>query len=50
MDCEIIASSKGSGENDDGSGIITGHAYAMIEVYEPKSINVRLLKLRNPWG
>lgn len=29
-------------------GIVAGHAYTMISVYDIKS--TKLLKMRNPWG
>lgn len=48
----IAAGTKGQGEEKDESGIILGHAYTVLSVYEFKhnSKDVRLLKLRNPWG
>lgn len=48
----MIASSKGSGEIENDQGIVSGHAYSLIDLYEfeHEGENVRLCKLRNPWG
>jgi len=48
----MMASSLGQGENESATGIISGHAYSLIGVYEfmHQGQNVRLCKLRNPWG
>lgn len=48
----MIAASQGQGEVKDESGVISGHAYSLISIHEflHKGKNVRLLKLRNPWG
>ena len=35
IDSTMIASSKGSAENDVSTGIESGHAYAVIQLYEP---------------
>eukprot|EP01125_Pyxidicula_operculata_P018703 TRINITY_DN666_c0_g1_i1.p1 TRINITY_DN666_c0_g1~~TRINITY_DN666_c0_g1_i1.p1 ORF type:complete len:735 (+),score=183.88 TRINITY_DN666_c0_g1_i1:24-2228(+) len=42
-------SCNGGREEDDGSGILTGHAYSILEARE-LGPNLRLLKIRNPWG
>ena len=36
-------------EKADELGLVTFHAYALIQIYECRN-NIRLLKLRNPWG
>ena len=48
----MIASSKGSGEAESELGIISGHAYSLIDLYEIEhhGQQVKLCKLRNPWG
>jgi calpain-15 len=48
----MIASSKGAGEEENEQGIISGHAYSLIDLYELESNGqpLRLCKLRNPWG
>ena len=48
----MIASSKGSGEVESELGIISGHAYSLIDLYEfqHKGERLQLCKLRNPWG
>jgi len=48
----LMCSSAGEGEKNLGDGIITGHAYSVISLYEfeHEDEQVRLLKLRNPWG
>jgi len=50
--CVLGASSKGQDKTltegrKDGGGIVPGHAYTIVNVYE--SFGCRLLKLRNPW-
>ncbi len=40
---------KGSGEEKDASGIITGHAYTLVGAYKLDNGD-RIFKLRNPWG
>lgn len=44
----LAASIKGSGEVKRPDGLLTGHAYSVLEVQEVHS--VRLVRLRNPWG
>jgi hypothetical protein len=55
------AGSKGSGENQKGNGIVSGHMYTLLDTCEctytgtKTSSNtpvkpVKLIKLRNPWG
>lgn len=51
--CIMGAGSKGKDETltegrGKGGGIVPGHAYSIIKVYE--SFGHKLLKLRNPWG
>ena len=48
----MMTSSHGKGENESQSGIISGHGYSLIGVYEfmHQGQNVRLCRLRNPWG
>ena len=48
----MMASSHGQGENRNDEGVITGHAYSLISIHEfqHKGREVKLLKLRNPWG
>ena len=43
------ASSKGSGESKNSSGIIAGHAYTLIAAFKLQNGD-EVLKLRNPWG
>lgn len=47
----FAGSKEGSNDNDE-DGIILGHAYSLLDVYELKvdDQDVRLMKLRNPWG
>ena len=47
-----MAASLGQGEELKGDGIISGHAYSVVSLYEFEANLriVRLLKLRNPWG
>jgi len=49
----LIASSLGEGEEENDDGIISGHAYSVVSIHEfvtNENEQVRLLKLRNPWG
>lgn len=48
----MMAASHGQGEAENDEGIIAGHAYSIISVaqFEHEGQNVRLLRLRNPWG
>ncbi len=48
----MMAASRGSGEQKTAAGIISGHAYSLIDVHEFEHLGqlVRLIKLRNPWG
>ena len=48
----MISSSMGENEEVDANGIASGHAYSMLEIIEfsVKGEDVRLLRLRNPWG
>ena len=48
----MMAASHGQGENKNAEGVISGHAYSLISIheFENKNQQVRLLKLRNPWG
>ena len=48
----MVAGSKGQGEKESGTGLISGHAYSLISIhqFEAYGEQVRLLKLRNPWG
>lgn len=48
----MMAASHGQGENRSAEGVISGHAYSLISIHEFKhqGNEVRLLKLRNPWG
>lgn len=51
-DFVILASSR-SGTNDQyQDGIVLGHAYSVISVFEFQAYgqNVQLMKMRNPWG
>ena len=41
--------SAGSGKNNN-NGIVSGHAYSILGIKELSSENVRLIKLRNPYG
>ena len=42
-------SMQGGREQDNGMGLLTGHAYAILRV-ATTSTGVRLLCIRNPWG
>ena len=48
----IMASSLGSGEVVKEGGVVQGHTYSIVSIYEfrHKGTYERLLKLRNPWG
>ena len=48
----MVAGSKGQGEEKKAGGVISGHAYSVISihVFEQGGEQVRLLKMRNPWG
>ena len=48
----MMAASLGEGEERTSEGVISGHAYSIISVHEfnLNGENVKLLKLRNPWG
>ena len=47
-----MAASHGQGEVRSSEGVISGHAYSLISIHEfnHKGEEVKLLKLRNPWG
>ena len=45
----MIGAGSNTGTNDqEVNGIIQGHAYAVIGLYEEPEL--RLIRLRNPWG
>lgn len=48
----MMAASHGQGEVENSEGVISGHAYSLIEIHEIEKDGeeVRILKLRNPWG
>jgi len=48
----MMCSSVGKGEKNMGNGIITGHAYTVVDLrkFEHNGKIVRLIRLRNPWG
>ena len=48
----MMAASHGQGENRNDEGVISGHAYSLISIHEieHRGKEVKLLKLRNPWG
>ena len=48
----MMAASHGQGENRGDEGVISGHAYSLISIHEFKHLGkeVKLVKLRNPWG
>ena len=48
----LMTGTKGEGEEDNGLGIISGHAYSLISAHEVyrNDVPYKLLKLRNPWG
>ena len=43
----LAAGTKGSGESKSEKGIVAGHAYTLISVYQVDGRT--LLKMRNPW-
>ena len=47
-----MAASHGQGENRNDEGVISGHAYSLISIHEIQfeGRELKLLKLRNPWG
>lgn len=57
MSCSITAS-EGQHEKENTEGLVIGHAYSILEIFEFKyqvsleqeELTVRLLRLRNPWG
>jgi len=49
----MVASSQAGADTDQSQkGIVQGHAYTLMKAVEMsfKGQNVRLVKLRNPWG
>ena len=48
----MISSSVGENEQVDEYGVVAGHAYSLLEIIEFRDMgeDVRLLRLRNPWG
>ena len=50
-DCLITVSSSSdvSGEKSENLGLVTGHAYAVLEVVKTKK-GIRLLQLKKPWA
>jgi hypothetical protein len=48
----LMAGTRGQGEENNGMGIYGGHAYSLISCHEVETAEglVRLVKLRNPWG
>ena len=48
----MMAASHGQGENRNDEGVISGHAYSLISIHEFShgGKEIKLLKLRNPWG
>lgn len=48
----MMAASHGQGEVRSSEGVISGHAYSLISIHEfqHNGEQVKLLKLRNPWG
>lgn len=51
-DYELVKATAipGRQETQLANGLLSGHAYGVIEVREFKDRNLRLLKIRNPWG
>ena len=48
----MISSSAGENEHVDENGVVAGHAYSLLEIieFDHQGEEVRLLRLRNPWG
>ena len=48
----LMTATPGQGEQDNGLGIVSGHAYSLISAHEVyrNDVPYKLLKLRNPWG
>lgn len=46
MGCSI----EGVGEHDNGRGLLTGHAYGIVNCRITRRDRVRLLQIFNPWG
>jgi calpain-7 len=46
-DC-LITCGTGPIEDEDAIGLVSGHAYAILEIMQYK--NTRLLLIKNPWG
>lgn len=48
----MMSASHGEGEVKSAEGVVSGHAYSLISIHKVKheGRDLRLLKLRNPWG
>ena len=48
----MMSASRGEGEEKNEDGVVSGHAYSLLAILEFKhdGQDVRLLRLRNPWG
>ena len=48
----MMSACRGEGEEQHENGLVSGHAYSLIDVFKIKHEGkvLRLLKLRNPWG
>ena len=48
----MMAASRDSGESAGKDGVVTGHAYSLISIHrlEHEGSEIKLFKLRNPWG
>ena len=46
-DC-LITCGTGPIENEDAIGLVSGHAYAVLEIMEYQ--NLKMLLVKNPWG
>jgi hypothetical protein len=48
----VCSSNAGSDKNKSQSGVVQGHAYTLlgVDILKFKEKNIRLVKLRNPWG
>ena len=48
----MMSASLGSGEKKNANGVVSGHAYSLLDILEfgHNGQDVRLLKMRNPWG